>query len=81
MIGERLAIVDNQPGMTRDRREAVIMEGLVKVIDTPGIEIDLLAKKDKGSLKNDIFRQTITAIHESDLIIVVVDTKRDLSTD
>jgi predicted GTPase len=45
LIGERLAIVDNHAGMTRDRREFTIMEGLVKIIDTPGVEVEALGKK------------------------------------
>lgn len=45
LIGERLAIVDKLAGMTRDRREFTILEGLVKVIDTPGVEIDFIGKR------------------------------------
>ena len=37
MIGENLAIVDEIAGMTRDRKEFDIMDGLVKIIDTPGV--------------------------------------------
>lgn len=35
----------------------------------------------EGSIKHDIFKQTVTAIHESDIIIVVVDSRKPISTD
>ena len=82
MVGERLAIVDKLAGMTRDRKEATIMEGLVKVIDTPGVEISALGGRvTQKSIKQDIFKQTITALHESDTIIVVIDAKKPVSSD
>lgn len=41
-----------------------------------------LGKKTSAqSIKEDIFKQTITAIHESDLIIVVVDGRKPVSSD
>jgi predicted GTPase len=40
-----------------------------------------LGKKINNGLKNDIFKQTITAIHESHLIIVVVDAQKPIGTD
>jgi predicted GTPase len=57
------------------------MDGLVKIIDTPGVEVSALGRKLSNSIKSDIFKQTITAIHESDLIIVVVDAQKPISTD
>lgn len=58
------------------------MDGLVKVIDTPGVEVSLLTKNsESNAIKQDIFKQTITAVHESDLIIVVVDIKKGISTE
>ncbi len=76
LIGERLAIVDKEYGMTRDRREFTILNGMVTVVDTPGIEVGLLAKTTKSShpnlsenqqhshrqLKHDIFQQSLNAI-------------------
>lgn len=44
MIGESLAIVDELAGLTRDRKEYNIMNGLVKVIDTPGVETENFGK-------------------------------------
>ena len=37
IIGENLAIVDKHAGLTRDRKEFSIMNGLVKIVDTPGV--------------------------------------------
>jgi predicted GTPase len=73
IVGERLAIVDKEYGMTRDRREFNVIEGMVTVVDTPGVEVNLLAKNrrnllegedgyDQAQLKQDIFQQTMTAI-------------------
>ena len=73
IVGERLAIVDKEYGMTRDRREFNLLEGMVTVVDTPGVEVNLLAKNrrnlregddgyDQAQLKQDIFQQTMTAI-------------------
>ena len=68
-----MAIVDKEYGMTRDRREFNVIEGMVTVVDTPGVEVNLLAKNrrnllegedgyDQAQLKQDIFQQTMTAI-------------------
>lgn len=63
-----MAIVDKEYGMTRDRRQFTILNGLVTVIDTPGIEIALLNKgsvtgdESTSQLKQDIFQQSLTAI-------------------
>jgi predicted GTPase len=56
------------------------MDGLVKIIDTPGVEMSVLGKI-SNSIKNDIFKQTVTAIYESHLIIVVVDSQKPVSSD
>jgi GTP-binding protein len=88
LIGERLAIVDKEYGMTRDRREFTILNGMVTVIDTPGIEVSLLAKQtnannfsespehSRSQLKQDIFQQSLNAIEESDMILFVIDAKK-----
>ncbi|MGD8880051.1 MAG: 50S ribosome-binding GTPase, partial [Methyloceanibacter sp.] len=40
LVGKKLALVDDQPGLTRDRREAdVVIEGCpLTLIDTAGLE-------------------------------------------
>lgn len=57
------------------------MDGLVKIIDTPGVEVSALSSREQNTIKSDIFKQTITAVHESDLIIVVVDARKPIGSD
>lgn len=57
------------------------MEGLVKIIDTPGVEVSAFGKQGEGNIKHDIFKQTATAIHESNIIIVVIDSTKFVSGD
>jgi len=44
LVGENIAIVDSHSGTTRDRKEFPVLEGLISIIDTPGVETDLLKK-------------------------------------
>jgi GTP-binding protein len=83
LIGERIAIVDPHQGTTRDRKEFSVLNGLVSVIDTPGVETNLLKKGSVvgDSLKEEIFKQCIAAIHESHLIIMVIDAKKPVTRD
>jgi GTPase len=54
---------------------------MASVIDTPGVETDLIRKSHTNKLKEEIFKQTITAIHESHLILFVVDTKKPITSE
>lgn len=78
LVGENIAIVDSHYGTTRDRKEFPILNGLVSLIDTPGVETVLLKKGavSGATLKEEIFKQCISAIHESNLIFLVVDSKK-----
>lgn len=76
LIGERLAIVDKHHGTTRDRKEFPILDGMATVIDTPGVETDLIGKSTANTLREEIFKQTVTAIHESHIILFVIDSKK-----
>jgi len=70
IIGERLAIVEDEPGVTRDRLYAS-SEWLNKefnLIDTGGIEIE-----DDDRIINQIRMQAEIAIDQADVIIFVVD--------
>lgn len=52
MVGDRIAIVDKLHGMTRDRKEFNILNGLASVIDTPGVEVSFIKSlKNNGNLK------------------------------
>lgn len=72
LVGKRLALVDDTPGVTRDRRLA---EGSIggltfDVIDTAGLE-----EADEESLEGRMREQTEIAIHEADVCIFMVDAK------
>lgn len=70
LVGKRLALVDDLPGVTRDRRDGDGRIGDIKftVIDTAGLEE---AKGDK--LEARMRAQTDVAIDEADLCLLLVD--------
>ncbi|HVY84822.1 MAG TPA: ribosome biogenesis GTPase Der, partial [Caulobacterales bacterium] len=72
LAGRKLAIVDDTPGVTRDRREADGRLGDLDftLIDTPGFE-DLQDE----SLEARMRAQTEVAIAEADLILFVIDAR------
>jgi predicted GTPase len=51
------------------------LNGLASVIDTPGVEASLARRNVGQGLKEEIFKQTVSAIHEANLILLVVDAK------
>jgi GTPase len=71
LAGKRLALVDDQPGLTRDRREAETTIGScdVTLIDTAG-----LAPGDKG-LTPRMRQQTEAAIDQADLVVFLIDAR------
>jgi len=70
LVGKRLALVHDQPGMTRDRREGEghLFDLSFTIIDTAG-----LADPDSSQLTKSMMDQTLAAIEEADLILFVVD--------
>jgi len=72
LIGRQHAIVDDQPGVTRDRREGqgYLATLAFTVIDTAGLE-----EADEGSLEARMRRQTEMAIRDADITLMVVDAK------
>ena len=77
LVGSRLSITDDQPGVTRDRIYAKT-EWLTKsfaVIDTGGIEIS------DAPFLEQIKQQADVAIKEADLILFVVDSRAGLTDD
>lgn len=72
LVGRKLALVDDTPGVTRDRRvhAARLYDLRFDVIDTAGFE-DAAAASLEGRMR----AQTETAIDEADLILFVVDAK------
>ena len=72
LAGKRLALVDDQPGLTRDRREAEATLGsscAVTLIDTAGLE-----PGDKG-LTPRMRQQTEAAIAQADLVVFLIDAR------
>jgi GTP-binding protein len=71
LAGKRLALVDDQPGLTRDRRDAETMLGscAVTLIDTAGLETG-----DQG-LTPRMRQQTEAAIAQSDLVVFLIDVR------
>ena len=72
LVGARRALVDNQPGVTRDRREGEGRLGDLsfKVIDTAGLE-----EPEHGSLSARMQAQTKAAMAQADVVLFLVDAR------
>jgi len=72
LVGKKLALVDDRPGVTRDRREGEAhLIGLdFRVIDTAGFEED-----DPQSLPGRMRAQTEAAVREADVALFLVDAR------
>jgi GTPase len=76
LVGQKLALVDDLPGVTRDRREgeAHLADLSFTVIDTAGLD-----EGAKGSLTARMQEQTETAIALADALFFVVDARAGLT--
>src|ERR1700742_818584 len=76
LVGQKLALVDDEPGVTRDRREGAGRLGDLEftVIDTAGLD-----EGAKGSLTARMQEQTETAIALADALMFVVDARAGLT--
>jgi GTP-binding protein len=76
LVGKRLALVDDHPGVTRDRREGKARLGdlTFTVIDTAGFE----EAKD-GSLSARMRAQTEAAIASADAVFLLIDARSGLT--
>ena len=72
LVGRRLALVDDQPGVTRDRREGDARLGdlTFKVVDTAGLE-----DAARESLSGRMQAQTAAAIKQADAVLFLVDAR------
>jgi GTPase len=72
LVGRRLALVDDRPGVTRDRREGEGRLGDIEftVIDTAGLE-----ESAPESLSGRMRAQTETAIEQADAIFFMIDAR------
>ena len=77
MVGSRMSIVEDTPGVTRDRLYGTgeWLTRKFKVIDTGGIEIA------KAPFQSEISAQVDIAIEEADVIVFVVDGQKGLTGD
>ncbi len=78
LVGKKLALVDDTPGVTRDRRvhEARLYDLEFNVIDTAGLEVAAAS-----SLAGRMTAGTELAIGEADLVLFVIDAKVGLTHD
>jgi GTPase len=72
LVGQKLALVDDRPGVTRDRREGDARLGPLsfRIIDTAGLE-----EAEEGSLMRRMRDQTEAAIAEADVILFLMDAR------
>jgi len=76
LVGQKLALVDDAPGVTRDRREGEARLGDLRftVIDTAGLD-----EGARGSLTARMQEQTQTAIELADALMFVIDARAGLT--
>ena len=76
LVGKRLALVDDRPGVTRDRREGdASLLGLdVRVIDTAGFE-----DEDPETLPGRMRQQTEAAVRDADAALFLIDSRQGLT--
>ncbi|MGJ5067531.1 ribosome biogenesis GTPase Der [Bradyrhizobium oligotrophicum] len=76
LVGQKLALVDDMPGVTRDRREgeAKLHDLHFTIIDTAGLD-----EGPKGSLTARMQEQTETAIALADALFFVIDARIGLT--
>lgn len=72
LVGKKLALVDDRPGVTRDRREgdAELLGLNFRIIDTAGFEED-----DPQSLPGRMRAQTEAAVSSADVALFVIDAR------
>lgn len=78
LVGKKLALVDDRPGVTRDRREgdATLADLSFTVIDTAGLE-----EAAADSLGARMREQTEMAIADADCVLFMIDARAGLTPD
>ncbi|HEX8653759.1 MAG TPA: ribosome biogenesis GTPase Der [Allosphingosinicella sp.] len=76
LVGRKLALVDDRPGVTRDRREgeASLLGLEFRVIDTAGYE-----DEDPETLPGRMRRQTEAAVVEADVALFLIDARAGIT--
>lgn len=75
LVGKQLALVDDRPGVTRDRREAraSLFDLDFTIVDTAGLD-----DVDDKSLEGRMRQQSEIAINQADVILFVIDARAGL---
>lgn len=76
LIGRRVALVSDMPGLTRDRHEGTMRLGDVEVrlVDTAGLE-----EAPPGTIAARMTRQTERALQSADLVLFVIDAREGVT--
>jgi GTP-binding protein len=76
LVGKRVALVDDRPGVTRDRREGEgkLLDLEFRVIDTAGFE-----DEDPASLPGRMRSQTEAAVREADVALFLIDAREGVT--
>ena len=76
LVGRRAALVDDRPGVTRDRREGEgrLLDLEFRVMDTAGYE-----DEDPISLPGRMRQQTEAAVREADVALFLIDGREGLT--
>src|SRR5437870_7022917 len=77
LVGRKIAIVHDQPGITRDRISTICTRGAraFTLWDTGGLAVS----QSRDELSAQVLRAAEEALHDSDLLLFVVDAKEGLS--
>ena len=76
LVGKRVALVDDRPGVTRDRREGEgkLLDLEFRVMDTAGFE-----DEDPDTLPGRMRQQTEAAVREADVALFMIDGREGLT--
>lgn len=72
LVGQKVAIVDDRPGATRDRREGVgkLADLTFRLFDTAGLD-----DSKKNTLEARMSAQSVMAAKDADVILFVIDAR------
>ncbi len=76
LVGKRIALVDDTPGVTRDRREgdATLFDLKFRIVDTAGLE-----EEAPESLSGRMRLQTEAALTDADVALMVIDARAGIT--
>lgn len=76
IVGKRIAVVEETPGVTRDRiyGEAIWQDKNFFVVDTGGFQF-----KTEEDIIREVKKQAITAVEEADIVLMLMDAQKGLT--